>query len=834
MGKIIRFSLVPIIIVLTLYACSLTRTPTPAPANPSNIIAEASVVTLTKTATNGTNAFNAVGQVINYSYVVSNTGSAPLAGPVTIIDDKVAAICPNVNTVGDLDNDLDQNESITCASAYTITQADLNAGSVTNNATAKVGGIDSLRVSAVVKMTENKVLQLTKSASPTSYNQTGQTVTYTFVIKNTGTTVVGPDQFLVRDDRLGTPVNCGTGPTSLGPNEMLTCSAVYTITQADMAANQLINTATASGGGAGVIQPATATITNTNIQPVPGTPSSITPGSTVQHKVVEGEWLLQISRCYGADFNAVRNANPQIIDPDFITPDTIVKVPNVGSNGKIYGPPCVVFYTAQSGDTWNSIAQKFNADVAVLQEANKGVTLAAGVKLKIPINSAGSTPPPPTTEAIRLNLGTSNSVTVQGSVNAQSKVRYVLAATQGQTLNVKLNGPANELGLSVSGGNNASLLPQGTTLTWSQVIAATGDYFIEVVAIQGTTSKSYTLEVSLTNPTPTSQVERVADINTGAGDSSPSYFAEFNGALYFNAQGSDGVGAELWKYDNSLKAASRVADINPGATGSNPAFLTVFSSALYFRANGNDGAGAELWRFNGSATGRLTDINPGAGDSNPAYMTLFNNQLYFSANGNDGTGNELWKTDGTTATRALDIFSGPNDSNPSYLALYKGALYFSATSSDGTGTELWKYDGTTATRISDINAGVGNSNPSYLTVLNDVLYFGATSSDGTGNELWKYDGTTVSRAADINAGAGDSIPSYMVPFNNALYFSANGNDGSGFELWKFDGTTASRVADINKSGDSSPAFLVVFGNELFFQANGGDGVGRELWKYKLP
>lgn len=292
MGKIIRYSLVPIIVILTLYACSLTRKPTPTPPdNPSNIIA-ASVVLLNKQATNGANVFNAVGQIINYSYVVTNTGTAPLAGPVTIIDDKVAAICPNVNTVGNLNDNLDQNESITCASAYTITQADLNAGSVTNNATAKVGGIDSLRVSLTVKMTENKVLQLTKSANPTTYNQVGQTITYTYVIKNTGTTPVGPDQFLIRDDRIGTPVNCGTGPTSIGPNEMLTCSAVYTITQADLAVNQLVNTATASGGGAGVTQPATATITNGG---VPGS-SNFTPGSTVQHKVVEGEWLLQIAR----------------------------------------------------------------------------------------------------------------------------------------------------------------------------------------------------------------------------------------------------------------------------------------------------------------------------------------------------------------------------------------------------------------------------------------------------------------------------------------------------------------------------------------------------------
>ncbi len=41
-------------------------------------------------------------------------------------------------------------------------------------------------------------------------------------------------------------------------------------------------------------------------------------------------------------------------------------VPNIGSVGTIYGPPCVVAYTVQPGDTWNSIALKYDADLAVL------------------------------------------------------------------------------------------------------------------------------------------------------------------------------------------------------------------------------------------------------------------------------------------------------------------------------------------------------------------------------------------------------------------------------------------------------------------------------------
>jgi ELWxxDGT repeat protein len=73
-----------------------------------------------------------------------------------------------------------------------------------------------------------------------------------------------------------------------------------------------------------------------------------------------------------------------------------------------------------------------------------------------------------------------------------------------------------------------------------------------------------------------------------------------------------------------------------------PAYLTVFNNALYFGANGNDGAGYELWKFDGTTASRASDINP-SGDSLPSFLRVFNNQLYFQANGGDGAGRELWK-----------------------------------------------------------------------------------------------------------------------------------------------------------------------------------------------
>ena len=79
-----------------------------------------------KTATPAT--YDAVGDVISYSYVVKNTGNVTLAGPVTVTDDKATVTCPA--------GSLAPLASMTCTASYTITQADLDGGSVKNTAQA--------------------------------------------------------------------------------------------------------------------------------------------------------------------------------------------------------------------------------------------------------------------------------------------------------------------------------------------------------------------------------------------------------------------------------------------------------------------------------------------------------------------------------------------------------------------------------------------------------------------------------------------------------------------------------------------------------------------------
>lgn len=512
MTKIIRSALL-VTIVLALGSCSLFGVPAAATTN--SLLADLPAFGLTVQVQNAADVFNTVGQIINYNYVINYTGSAALAGPVTVADAQTPVTCPDLVTIGNLNASLDQNETIICKSAYSITQTDINTAAVTKNAIATAGGISSNTANIVTAIVQNKTLTLTKSANPATYNQLGQVITYTYNVKNTGNMPLGPTQFTVTDNRIPAPLNCGSNTVTLLPTETISCTATYTIVQADLNAANVTNSATASGGGAGPSQPATAIVNNSNVvQPNSTSPANLPAGTTIQHKVVAGEWLLQIARCYGASFTEVRNANTHITDPNMISADTTVTVPRIGGVGKIYGPPCVGPHTVQTGDTWASIAQRYNADVLVLQAANQNSTLSVGSVIKVPLNSStgvvsapGPTPTsaPSSTDPIRISFaqGTTSS-TINGSIAAQgATVRYVVAGGQGQLMTVTLTStPANEIAWAVYNPSSVAIRPLDANTSWSGTLPANGDYRIDIISILGNASKTYTLVVSITTPAP--------------------------------------------------------------------------------------------------------------------------------------------------------------------------------------------------------------------------------------------------------------------------------------------------------------------------------------------
>jgi LysM repeat protein len=90
---------------------------------------------------------------------------------------------------------------------------------------------------------------------------------------------------------------------------------------------------------------------------------------TVTHTVVQGEWIIQIARCYGTSAQAILLAN-RIYNPDLIYPGQELKIPNVGSEGTNQGTPCVKTYHVKSGDTPASIAEDFGMNQSEFMRVN--------------------------------------------------------------------------------------------------------------------------------------------------------------------------------------------------------------------------------------------------------------------------------------------------------------------------------------------------------------------------------------------------------------------------------------------------------------------------------
>ena len=86
---------------------------------------QAPALTITKAATEP--SYNAVGQVIHYTIVATNTGNMTLAA-VTVTDPGVNELsCTPTNGSA-----LAPGASMTCTATHTVTQADLDAGHYAN------------------------------------------------------------------------------------------------------------------------------------------------------------------------------------------------------------------------------------------------------------------------------------------------------------------------------------------------------------------------------------------------------------------------------------------------------------------------------------------------------------------------------------------------------------------------------------------------------------------------------------------------------------------------------------------------------------------------------
>jgi uncharacterized repeat protein (TIGR01451 family) len=191
------------------------------------------------------NSFDAVGQTITYTYVITNTGNVTLSS-VSLSDNVLGSITSCTPAL----IQLPPGGTISCTASHVTTLADLDAGGITNTATATGdppnGPPETSPPSTVdVPAEVTPGIEVHKSASPTSFDAPGQTITYTYVITNTGNVTLNP--VTLSDDKLGTITNCTPALSPLAPGATSTCTAMHVTTQADVDAGGVTNAATATG-----------------------------------------------------------------------------------------------------------------------------------------------------------------------------------------------------------------------------------------------------------------------------------------------------------------------------------------------------------------------------------------------------------------------------------------------------------------------------------------------------------------------------------------------------------------------------------------------------------
>ena len=200
-------------------------------------------MSLTKVANN---TGNKAGDVISYTIVVKNTGNVTLSNVVvsdagadagSILPASIASLAPNA--------------SATITAKHTLAQTEVDNGSYSNQASVSAndtkGNVISKQKSDDPNTTQvdDATTSLIVSSPAITMVKTGilstdgNTITYSFSIKNTGN--VTASSITITDAKIGLTRRLGT---ALAPGASIVETAIYTLTQADKNARAVSNTAT--------------------------------------------------------------------------------------------------------------------------------------------------------------------------------------------------------------------------------------------------------------------------------------------------------------------------------------------------------------------------------------------------------------------------------------------------------------------------------------------------------------------------------------------------------------------------------------------------------------
>ena len=185
--------------------------------------------------------YDRVGQQVHYTYTVTNpAGKFFTLTSITVADNKISGPIDCLATT------LAPGASTTCTAVHTVTQADLDAGRVTNVASATgtaTNGTPVLSddVTTTVHAHQRPAIGIVKTASVHSFAGAGLLITYFYRITNTGNVTL----IATARDNHAAPLVCPR--SGLPPGRSMVCRSYHVVTEADVAAGHIPNVGLTTG-----------------------------------------------------------------------------------------------------------------------------------------------------------------------------------------------------------------------------------------------------------------------------------------------------------------------------------------------------------------------------------------------------------------------------------------------------------------------------------------------------------------------------------------------------------------------------------------------------------
>ena len=244
--------------------------------------------------------FSAAGDVLDYSYLVTNTGNVPLTG-ITVtdnnIDDPPGVSCPATT--------LAVGANMTCTAQHTVTQAEVDNGcEVVNTSSVSDDQGDSDSDSLTIDGTCSSSITIVKSSTST-FAGAGDVLDYSYLVTNTG--AVTDTNIVVTDDNIDDPPGVSCPSDTLAPGGSMTCTAQHTVTQAEVDNGcEVVNTSSVSDDQ-GDSDSDSLTIDG-NCTPQ----AQILPTQTTCQQYVAGQGQSLGSVSYGVKSNKINNVAPGV------------------------------------------------------------------------------------------------------------------------------------------------------------------------------------------------------------------------------------------------------------------------------------------------------------------------------------------------------------------------------------------------------------------------------------------------------------------------------------------------------------------------------------------